>query len=367
MRFSTVGILFASLLIAGAASAAEGKAAGTEGGKGGAGPGGGGTGPGAAGTTTGSQQYREGLVGEQPDMLTGEPPAYKPWEVGAILESHRLIRQNDLAGGYAEPGSPDSGAAVNKFMNELGLYARYDITDKDRVGIRSYIYQYFLADQGETGFRTDDLYFTYTRLIPLPQEFRLQASGWVTAPISYTSQLMGLITMFRGSLELDRTFLRYLNLDLRTFDEYFLQRYTSYAGSGGAVPTPLDTLAFAFQAELHMPFYEPLSVGIDVYDAYQWVHQINTGPGGQNSTKDMNGVVQDPQFANQPIQQSYGGEVFVHYLLPPFAGIKTDLTLALAQGDPTLGYTSLLHDGVAHGYLFYRQSSEIYAALGIRY
>jgi hypothetical protein len=361
MRFATIGFVLASLLVAGAASAAGGKGAGSEGGKGGAGPaaGGGGTGGGGA-TFAGDERV-------QPDLISGGAGAYKPWEVGATLEVHRLIRQNDLAGNdYAVPGAPSSGAANNKFFNELGLFARYDLTDRDRVGLRTYIYQRFLADTGETGYRTDDLIFTYTRLVPLPERFRLQASAWITAPISYDSQLQGLITAPRAILELDRRF-GPLTLDFRTYDEVYVERYTSYSGSGGATPTPLNRLAFAFEAEFHMPFHEPLSLGADVYTAYTWYHNINTGPGGQNSTKDANGVIQDPTFGSQPIQQIYGGEIFVRYLLPPLAGLKADIFLALAQGDPTLGYTGLLHDGVSHGYAFYRESSEIYAALSLRY
>src|SRR5215472_2986858 len=373
MRSSTIAIVMASLLAAGTAAAAEGKG-GSEGGKGGAGPGGGPVGPVGGGTSTGSAQFGE--VGEiQPDILTGEAPPYKPWEVGAIWETHRLIRQNDLAGGYAQPGSPDQGQANNKFFNEMAVYARYDLTDRDRVGLRTYFYQRFLADQGETGFRTDDLIATYTRLVPLPERFRLQVSGWLTAPISYDSQVMGLITAPRIIFELDRRF-GPVTLDFRTYDEYYVQKYTTYNGSGsgssvsgGASPTPWNRLAFAFEAEFHMPFYEPLSVGADVYTAYTWYHNINyNGNTTQGSSVQQSvGAVQDPTYSSQPIQQIYGGEVFLRYLLPPLAGIKTDLTVALAQGDPTLGYTGLLHDGVEHGYLFYRQNSEVYGALAVRY
>jgi hypothetical protein len=111
-------------------------------------------------------------------------------------------------------------------------------------------------------------------------------------------------------------------------------------------------------------------VGLSLYTAWTWYYNIGTGNlngSGVNTSEAMNGIVQDPTFANQPIQQSYGGEVFVRYELPTFTGIKSDISVAYAQGDPTIGYTSLLHDGVGHAYLGYRQTSEVYASLGLRY
>jgi hypothetical protein len=79
------------------------------------------------------------------------------------------------------------------------------------------------------------------------------------------------------------------------------------------------------------------------------------------------GTVQDPQFNGQPVQQAYGGEVFLRYSPPPFARIHTDISAAYAQGDPTLGYTSILHDGVSHIYPFWRQTSEFYFTIAARY
>jgi hypothetical protein len=67
------------------------------------------------------------------------------------------------------------------------------------------------------------------------------------------------------------------------------------------------------------------------------------------------------------MQQSYGGEIFVRYVMPEVSGFKSDFTLALAQGDPSLGYPSVLHDGVVHPYLLYRDTAEVYFALEGRY
>ena len=74
-----------------------------------------------------------------------------------------------------------------------------------------------------------------------------------------------------------------------------------------------------------------------------------------------------PNTDSQPWQQSYGGEIFVRYVMPDLSGFKSDLTVALANGDPSLGYPSVLHDGVVHPYLLYYNSAEVYFALEGRY
>jgi hypothetical protein len=53
--------------------------------------------------------------------------------------------------------------------------------------------------------------------------------------------------------------------------------------------------------------------------------------------------------------------------MPTLMGFKPDVTLAYAMGDPTVGYSSVLHDGVGHVYLGYRQNSEVYLSLAVRY
>jgi hypothetical protein len=372
MRLMTAAIVMASLLAAGAAGAAEGK--GDSGGKGGAGPGGGPSSAGGGGGGGGGDQFGE--RGVEPDVVNGPPAAPKPWEIGGIFETHFLVRQDDLAGGYATPGSPDQGAANDKAINELTLYARYDLTNRDRFGVRTYFYERFLVDQGETGIRMDDIYLTYTRLVPLPDRYRLQVSGWVAIPTSYTSQLAGEITQTRLVLELDR---RYgpLSLDLRVFDAYTFEKYTSYSGSGGYAPTPWNELAGVLEGELHMPFHEPLSIGLGLYTAYTWVHNPNSGVGAnpayaQNgSVVAAGGGVLDSNYPTNPIQQTYGGEVYVRYVMPPLVGVKSDFTVAYAMGDPTVGYSNVLHDGVGHVYLgasgLSRENAEVYAALAVRY
>ena len=53
--------------------------------------------------------------------------------------------------------------------------------------------------------------------------------------------------------------------------------------------------------------------------------------------------------------------------MPDLSGFKSDLSIALANGDPSLGYPSVLNDGIVHPYLLYYNSAEVYAALSGRY
>jgi hypothetical protein len=126
-----------------------------------------------------------------------------------------------------------------------------------------------------------------------------------------------------------------------------------------------------------MPFHEPLSIGISLYTAYTWYHQINSGIGGSNAIAQNGSVVNagggttDATYPSQPIQQTYGGEVYVRYIMPTVMGLKSDITVAYAMGDPLVGYSSVLHDGVGHAYIgptgLNREYSEVYAALALRY
>jgi hypothetical protein len=370
MRFISLGIVVGSLLFASLAMAAEGKG-GNDNGKGGPGPGsapaggGGGGGAGNSGQASSGGEQNSPEAGEEggpdartnPDIINPFAKAYKPWEVGAIFTTHRLVVQGDLAGGTTDPGSAGSGAAVNKFVNDFEAYARYDITKHDRVSVRAYLYERFIADSGESGVRFDDLVFTYTHSISLPRKFNLDIGLLLTAPTSYDSQLAGTVTTPRISVEVDRRF-GPLSLDARTYFQYDIQTQSSYSGDNGegGGPTTLYHIGLVADAELHMPFYEPLSVGAGLFTSWVKYHSI----GGQLPSTDGGA-------AGQPIQQSYGGEAYLRYLMPTLAGFKPDITFAYAMGDPTVGYSSVLHDGVGHVYLGYRENSEFYLSLAVRY
>jgi hypothetical protein len=97
-----------------------------------------------------------------------------------------------------------------------------------------------------------------------------------------------------------------------------------------------------------------------VIDAYAWYYGVGTCPYGTMCY----GAVSDPQFGtSQPVQQSYGGDVYVRYTLPELSGFKSDVVLTFANGDPTLGYPTLLNDGIQHPYFLYYNTAEVYLAL----
>jgi hypothetical protein len=300
----------------------------------------------------------------------------KSWEVGGIWETHRLIRQNDLAGGDAVNGSPSTGAAPNKLFNVAGLYGQWDITQYDRVKLRGYVFERFVADQGESGFRFDDMILQYTRRIPFPEDFTLRVTPWVLIPLSFDSRLQSLYTAPRLTFELEKKFGRYVIADLRTRGDAFFYKYRTSGPiqsnpngtpQAGGTPNPKYDVGFSAEVEVAMPFHEALSFGADVATAYTWYYQPVNVNNDTNVSVQQNGAVADPTYSSQPIQQTYYGEVFVRYTMPSLVGMKSDLVVAFANGDPSIGSVSVLHDGVGHVYLGYRQNAEVYAAFTLRY
>ena len=76
------------------------------------------------------------------------------------------IRQDDL-----------EGYGAQKVFNVFGLYARYDLSEHDRIAVRDFFQQEFIADQGESGLRSGDVTVTYTRTVPLPSSSRSRPPG----------------------------------------------------------------------------------------------------------------------------------------------------------------------------------------------
>jgi hypothetical protein len=281
----------------------------------------------------------------------------KRWEALVGYEVHRMWAQNDLG-----------GDAPNKLFNYWYASFRFDITGKDRLRVRFGVYERFLADQGESGLNSDDISLSYTRVQDLPWGLNLAASFALTIPVSdirhsegagYT-RLAGTITAPSLSLDLSRKFFGLLTLAVRPFGVVYWQTYT--AEVGGNV-NPIGRIGISADAFVELPFFPALTIGGDVYTGYSWYYSPNgVLPAGQ-----FPGTSQDPTYATQPIQQAYGGEFYVRYAVPEFFGIKSDVTVALANGDPTLGYTSRLHDGQAYLYGSYRHDAEVYANLTVRY
>jgi len=350
------------VLAASAASAGEGKDSST---KSGGERGGGGA------STTGGATEGAGVGGatetgaREIDRVTGERKPIKPytWEAGLVWEAHTLLVQNDLM-----------GAAQDKFFNYYYGFFKFDFLKYNRLELRYGLYQRFLADANESGVRSDDIVGSYTRYIPLPLDFRASVKASALIPTGYVSQLYSIITVPRITLGVDKYFGKYVTLTLRGFEEVYIEQYTSHGGlnSGnyGESPSPIDRVAAIFDSNVAMPFHPRLSAGLGLYTGYTWYYSANAiTPPLPGYPQNQPGPVQNP--IQQPVQQTYGGEIYVRYTLPSLAGFTTDFQVALAMGDPSLGYTSRLHDGVSHIYLGWygagRQASELYGALTVRY
>lgn len=293
-----------------------------------------------------------------------KPEKKKPWEVAGGFEYHRLWRRNDLG-----------GAAANSDVNVLSLAGSYDITERDRVRLRGFLYERFLADEGETGVRTDDLILSYTRTIPIAHpkierhdsgEVLLKPGAWVTAPTSFYSKKATIITVPRVYVSAEKTFLGWLHVEPRISGDWYFVRYRTY--EDGATPNTKARLGGGLNIEANVPMHRPLTFGLDIGTAYYWYYDAYGSEAvATQKNPSFPGVVQDATYTSQPIQQTYGGEIYARYEFPSWKDVKSDLTLALANGDPTIGYTSAIHEGARLFYLGYRQTAEVYGALSVRY
>lgn len=278
---------------------------------------------------------------DNPDRGTQEPEVKKPWEVGGIFETHRMIRQEDTT------------SARNKVYNILYLHGHYDITERNRVYVRGGAVQRFIGDAEESGIRLDDFLLKYTRYIPLPQKFDFRVAGTLYAPTSFSSQKSSLITEPRITLQLERS-IGDFDLSLRVFGEYFWTKYRTMEGGSPNAKWRAESIADVVYS---MPFHKPLQVGVQAFMGYLWYYDV------QSSQPTPTGVVQTPD-PGQPPQQEYGGEAYVKYTFPKLKGFDSDITFSYSQGDST----SVLHDGARQAYpFFYRNTSNVYLALSARY
>jgi hypothetical protein len=372
MRLITVGLGIAALLATSVAAAApQGGGAGQKGdtgGKGGLGP----ENSSEAGAQGQSEQanpidttlVQQGKTGqENADKTAHKVEEEKPWEIGAGFETHHLIMQNFLT----------TSAELQTF-NIFSLFGRYAITPNDIASIGGGVEQFLQADPGEPGWRASDISLAYTHRFQLPAKFSLAASGSLTVPVSYYSQLASNITTPGITLSLSRKFGDlFVALSLR--GSYFWDKYSSEnalgagqdgsaAGQGAGQPNTEWAAGGALSAEYSMPFHRALSVGADVTDSYVWFYDVGQCP----LQSQCYGATYYPNIDNQPWQQSYSEEIFVRYILPDMQGFKSDILLALANGDPGgLGGVSVLHDGIVHPYLLYYNSAEVFVALSGRY
>lgn len=310
--------------------------------------------PSAAASEEGtSTSAGESMVPFGPDRADRKKEVKKKWEVTGTWETHRMIRQEDLG-----------GAAANKVYNFFYAGGTYDITRQDRLALAWGFYQRFLVDQGETGLRSDDILGSYSRYFRFPNDLTVRITPSFTVPVSFDSIRASMISDLRVTGGVSKSFSWGLTLDARTFGDFFWHKYTTY-GEGGSA-NPKWRVGMAGSAEYAMPFHKPLSAGLAFYNAYVWFYNVGHA-GGTGSNPAFAGSVDDRTFPGQPLQQRFGGEVFVKYALPEFAGVRSDVQVSFANGDPTTGYNSPLHDGATHLYWGYRRLAQVYAQLSVRY
>jgi hypothetical protein len=320
-------------------------------GGGGAGAGGGGVG-GAGGGGLATDRPRDQVDASTADELTSRDPTKKIWEVGLSAEYHRLFIQNDL-----------EGAAANKNLLVYAASVELDPTPNDRIKVRGFVYERFLADPGETGVRADDIILSYTRYQSLPWDMTLKPGAWVTAPTAFTSQKASSITSPRVYVSLNKTFGKFLSVEPRASADYYFVRYGSY--DQGATPNTKAGARVGLNVEAEMPFHRQLAIGADVGTSYYWYYQPTaTTPGP---------VVGGCPGGNcEPVQQTYGGEVYARYDFSKYRPKKAtdfhwDFTLSAANGDPSIGYASAIHDGSLAVYWGFRTNAEVYGVLAARY
>jgi hypothetical protein len=292
------------------------------------------------------------------DSRPGGVPAERVWGVGVYLESHVALVQD-------EPN--DNRNRPSKLYDYLYTRPTLYPSRYDQIYVELGAYQFFTADQGESGLRLADGVLSYTRFVPIATEddiapsavpmrgalLRVEADA--TAPFSLTSQLRSIITVPRLRVYVDKAFLdRDLLLGLNSFGEHYFVHYRSAQGGDANIS---NRAAFEATAEYRMPFWRPLSVRGLLSTSYLWYY----GPDTAHPLP--YGNVGDATYQHQPIQQRYGAEARVAYALPTVADIRPSIWLTYSIGDNTA-----LHDGVQHLYFtFYRRASEVYATLYARY
>lgn len=279
------------------------------------------------------------------------------WQVGSVFETHRLIRQDDLG-----------GAARSKALNYVSLYAGIRPTPKDQIRVTGGFTQRFLADGGETGIRADDISLNYNHLFTLPGDVMVRPQVGNSFPISFESRLSGFITIPRASVLVMRNFLdNNLNVYWRGGGSYYFSKYKTALGRGSA--NPIANLSTSIGANYSMPFHNNLQVGANFGFAWWFNHEVEHGNdptlAQQNPQNPGLQPTKDPQFAGQPMQQTYGGEVYIGYQLPNLLDTQSNLQLALSQGEATAN--NVIHDGNTNVYWAFRRSAQVYLALQVQY
>lgn len=274
----------------------------------------------------------------------------KSWSIGSSFETNRTILQQDV------------GVRIKAF-NTLSLYGAYNITGADQVRVTGGFIQRFIADETETGIRTDDIGLSFAHRFQLPARIMLAPSVANSFPISFNSRLMGLIALPRAGLFLSRSFLDdNLTVSLRGGAAYYVVEYRQAAGQIDA--NPRFSTNVGFNINFSMPFHPALQLGVSGSTSWQKSYDVDHANDPVLAEQFKNRPVEpsgDARFARQPWQQAYGGEIYVSYNLPMLEGIQSNLQIALSQSD------GVLRDGATHLYWLSRRGGQMAAALTVSY
>ncbi len=283
-------------------------------------------------------------------------------------ETHAMLVSNNFAG----DGTVGTGGA-EIYYNYFYAGVSYYLGKNDKLALVQGFYLFHLYNQGgPDGFFMDDMLLRYSHHFALPWKLGLAVAGSLTAPFSNLSYQMGLITEPQLRIAVNRTFAKYVTVDMRIYGDWYWQRYTSMIG--GSTPNPYARFGGRLNVEAELPWHPALSLGVDAETGYTGFYNPAVGPtlgqpGMPTSTTPgpTYGVEGNPIYTAQPWQQDYGLDVYVKYDFPKFYGVKAEAVLAYAQGDPTTGYSNDLVDGVSNLYLYYPEASQVYLSLDLTY
>jgi hypothetical protein len=307
----------------------------------------------AQGTPFGNGTNSRGNSSADDEEDPDKPQPYyqrKPWSIGSSVETNRTILQEDVGGRI-------------KAFNTLSLYAAFNITKKDQVRATGGFIQRFVADQTETGIRTDDIGLGYNHRFALPLDMMLVPSISNSFPTSFNSQLMGLIALPRAGLFVMRSFLdNNLTVSVRGGGSYYIVKYRQAEGQIDANPRAQTNVGLNFNYS--MPFHQALQVGASVSTSWSWSYDVDHANDATLREQFKNTPVEpsaDQYVSTPPAQQGYGGDIYISYNLPSLEGINTNLQVSLSQGDGTL------REGATHLYWLSRRGGQASASLTVSY
>jgi hypothetical protein len=286
----------------------------------------------------------------------GDREGKRIWSIALGMETHVAIASHD----------DGSLTHTEKLVNFFFLSTQLFVSSYDQVRVDAGLFEHFLADPGESGLRLADTSLSYTHSLPILTEAGLSPSAIptkgvlvrggvsVTAPTSFSSRLLGIITVPRLRLSFERAFFDHsLFLSAGGFVEYYVDKYRS-SPTGGT--NAMSRYAVQAGADYCIPALKKLSAGVAVgssWTYYYGVEGVSTTPYG---------TVADPQYSSQPVQQNYNFQANASYALPTVKEIGSSFALAYSMGD------NALHGGVQHLYFgYYRRSTELSASLSARY